>query len=429
MEPGGFCVYSRSFHRRPPMTATRAFLRQNFRWLLPGMLLTFLSGFGQTYFISLFAGEIRAQFGLSHGEWGGLYSLGTGASAVVMIWAGVLTDHFRVRALGAVILALLAAASILMAELSAAWALPFVIFALRFAGQGMLSHIAVVAMARWFVATRGRALSIAALGFSLGEAFLPMVVVSAMTATNWQSLWWIAASVSLAGIPALWALLAQERTPQSHAHGSQSLGMGGQHWTRAQCLRHRLFWLMVPALLGPSAFNTAFFFQQVHYAEIKGWAHLELVTLYPFFTLTSIAAMLLSGWALDRWGTARLIPWSQVPMVLAFILFSQAQAPVMAFAGLFFMGLTAGANATLVAAFWAEFYGTRHIGAIKSAAAAVMVLGSAIGPAITGGLIDLGIGLPRQYLGVAVYFLVTTTLMVIGVARARRDLPRRVDPD
>ena len=58
-----------------------------------------------------------------------------------------------------------------------------------------------------------------------------------------------------------------------------------------------------------------------------------------------------------------------------------------------------------------------------------MVLGSAIGPAITGGLIDLGIGLPRQYLGVAVYFLVTTTLMVIGVARARHDLPRRVDPD
>ena len=73
------------------------FLRLNLPWLSAGFLLTFLSSFGQTFFISLFAGEIRLAFGLSHGEWGGLYSLGTFASAMVMIWAGGLTDLFRLR--------------------------------------------------------------------------------------------------------------------------------------------------------------------------------------------------------------------------------------------------------------------------------------------------------------------------------------------
>ena len=58
-----------------------------------------------------------------------------------------------------------------------AFPLPVVIFALRLCGQGMTSHIAVVAMARWFDAERGRALSIAALGFSVGEAVLPIVFV------------------------------------------------------------------------------------------------------------------------------------------------------------------------------------------------------------------------------------------------------------
>jgi hypothetical protein len=58
-----------------------AFLLDNARWLTVGVLLTFLSSFGQTYFISVFAGEIRAGFGLSHGEWGGIYTLGTTASA------------------------------------------------------------------------------------------------------------------------------------------------------------------------------------------------------------------------------------------------------------------------------------------------------------------------------------------------------------
>jgi len=52
------------------------FLSSNSRWLAAGGILTFLSSFGQTFFISIFAGEIRAEFGLSHGEWGGIYSLG-----------------------------------------------------------------------------------------------------------------------------------------------------------------------------------------------------------------------------------------------------------------------------------------------------------------------------------------------------------------
>ena len=48
-----------------------------------------------------------------------------------------------------------------------------------------------------------------------------------------------------------------------------------------------------------------------------------------------------------------------------------------------------------------------------------MVLGTAIGPGITGVLIDAGIGLETQYVGVAGYFVLTTVLMAIGVGRAR----------
>lgn len=399
------------------MNSTATFLRDNLRWLVPGVLLTFLSCFGQTFFISLFAGEIRAAFDLSHSAWGNIYAIGTLASAVVVVWAGVLTDHFRVRALGAVVLAMLAAACIAMSNVNAAWSLPFIIFALRFTGQGMLSHIAVVAMARWFVATRGRALAIAGLGFSFGEAILPIAVVSVLSAETWRSIWIIAACVALAGIPTLIWLLSQERTPRSMAASDETLGMEHRHWTRRETLGHGLFWLMVPALLGPSAFNTAFFFQQVHFAEIKGWQHIELVAFFPVFTLTGIAAMLATGWALDRFGTAKLLPWFQLPMVAAFLAFSGANSLPGIFFGLVLMGITAGANGPLVSAFWAEFYGTKHIGAIKSAAAAVMVLGSAIGPSITGTLIDLNIGLETQYIGVALYFVVVCIMVSVGMRR------------
>ncbi|MBU2980347.1 MFS transporter [Lentibacter algarum] len=406
--------------------STIAFLKSNLRWLLAGALLTFMSSFGQTFFISVFAGEIRAEFGLSHGEWGGIYALGTLASALVMVWAGGLTDHYRVRTLGPVILVLLASACIFMASLSALWLLPVVIFSLRITGQGMTNHIAVVAMARWFTATRGRALSIASLGVSVGQALLPLLFVFLLTVYDWRILWVVSALAVLAGIPILTGLLRQERTPQSIAHSSQSLGMNARQWTRNQAVKHRLFWCMVPTLLGPAAWGTALMFHQVHYSEIKGIAHVTFVAMFPVYTAATIISMLLTGWALDRIGTARLIPFMHLPAVLAFVVFALAGGPWGLLLGFVLFGMSSGAHSTLPSAFWAEFYGTAHIGSIKALAAAIMVLGSAIGPGITGWGIDAGIGLETQYLAVALYFIGSSLLMWIGVRRAAVDLPELV---
>lgn len=395
------------------------FLRTNARWLGAGAVLSLLSSFGQTFFISIFAGEIRNSFNLSHGEWGGIYSLGTTASAVVMVWAGGLTDRYRVRVLGPAVLAGLACACVAMALTPAAWFLPVAVFLLRLFGQGMSSHAAVVAMSRWFVATRGRALAIATLGFSVGEAALPLIFVSLLSLFDWQLLWLVAAAIALGGAPALWVMLKSERTPAAIAAEQTGAGMDGRQWSRGDALRHPLFWLLVPAILGPSAFNTAFFFHQVHFAGLKDLSHLQLVAYFPLYTLASITAMVGFGWALDKLGAARLMPIYQLPMVVAFAAFSLATGSAGIIAGFVFLAVTTGGNSTLPNAFWAEMYGTRSIGSIKAAAAAVMVLGSAIGPGVTGFFIDRGIGLETQFLFVSLYFLGTSALMTVAIARYR----------
>lgn len=404
------------------------FLRQNAPWLGAGAMLTFLSSFGQTFFISIFAGEIQTSFGLSHGAWGGIYSLGTMASAIVMVWSGSLTDRFRVRSLGAWVLGLLALSCLAMAVNPWAALLPAVIFALRLTGQGMASHLGSVAMARWFVASRGRALSIAGLGFAAGQAFLPIVFVALFAIVDWRWLWVVSAGIAAFGIPALMALLRKERTPQSIAKDGAAVGMHGKHWARMDVLKHPLFWMMIPALLGPAAFNTAFFFHQVHFADIKGIAHLHLVSFFPIYTVLAIISMLGSGAALDKFGTPRVIPYFQIPMVLSFLVFAVSNGTWSLGLGFFFLALTAGAGATLPAAFWAEFYGTQYLGSIKALAAAVMVLGSAIGPGITGALIDLGIGLETQFIWIAGYFAIATVMMWLGIRAARPSLPLSVAP-
>lgn len=395
------------------------FLRQNSRWLAAAMLVTFSSTYGQTVFISIFAGEIRTEFHLSHAAWGGIYTLATSLSAIAMVWGGVLTDRFRVRTLAPAMLILLAASCLAMAVAPAPWALVPIIFALRFSGQGMLSHIGMVATVRWFVATRGRAMSIAALGVAIGSAVLPLIYVRFLTLVDWRILWVIAAGMTLLVIPVLLVLLRQERTPQSISTGDQAVGMNGVHWTRAQILRHWLFWLMFPALLGPSAWSTALFFQQVHLAEVKGWTHLEFVALFPIHTGVAILATVAAGWMVDRFGTNRIIPYYLLPFVAGFLVVGSANSLLIAAFGMALIGVSAGIGNTLIGAFWAEHCGTRYIGSIKAVAAAVMVFGSAIGPGVSGWLIDLGIDFPDQTIAIAIYFVGSALLATIAARKAR----------
>ncbi len=294
------------------------FLRGNTNWLAAGFLLAFSSSYGQTYFISIFAGEIMAEFGLTHGQWGGIFTIGTTMSAILMVWAGGLADALRIRVLAPVILLFLAASCVFMARVHVAWALVAAVFCLRFAGQGMAMHLSTVAMARWFSANRGRALAIAAMGFSVAQAGLPVIFVAAKGWMDWRLLWWVAAALALAAIVPISVLLRGERTPQSHSENIETRGMELRHWRRGEMLRHPLFWFIAPAIFGPGAWGTALFFQQVHLATIKDWTHAEFVSLIPLFTIVVIGSTFATGWAADRFGAGRLFAAQMLPLALGF---------------------------------------------------------------------------------------------------------------
>lgn len=395
-----------------------AFLIQNIRWLAAGFALTFASSFGQTFFISVFAGDIRAEFGLSHGQWGGLYALATTASAGVMIFAGSVTDRFRVRWIAPVLFVLLGAAAIGMSLVSAVWALGVALFTLRLLGQGMMGHTAMVAMGRWFVATRGRAVSVAGLGVALGEALLPILFVALLGFFDWRYLWAGAGLTLVLFAPVLMGVLSQERTPQSFINDAGSLGLGGRMWGRRDVIRHSVFWALIPTILGPAAWNTAFFFHQVHLAEAKGFSHLTLVTMFPTFTVTAVGTMVLAGYLVDRIGSPKLATLYLLPLALGYLVIAATLSPVWMAVGMVLMGVSAGFHATLMTTLWAELYGTANLGSIRAMLGAVMVLGTALGPGLTGAVIDAGVTFPQQGYAIAAYFLAATVLAKWGLSRS-----------
>lgn len=411
------------------MALTR-FVAANAPWLGAGAALTFSSSFGQTFFISIFAGEIRSEFELSDGDWGGIYSLGTLVSAVIMLWAGTLTDRIRVKHLGTGILLGLSVICLIMALNPLVWMLPVIVFGLRFCGQGMLSHIAVVAMGRWFRANRGKAVALASTGYMIGESTLPFIFVALMGFLGWRFSWGVAAVLPLLMIPVLFLLLTKERNPKTQSEEQdQATGLSGLHWTRKMALRHWLFWMVAPAFLCPSIFGTALFFQQVHLTETKGWSHAEFVALFPLYVLSSILFLYATGWLIDRIGAARLFGFVLLPQILAFVIFATGSSLSTALFGFVILGVTGGAFNALSGTFWPEFYGTRHLGSIRAVATSLMVFGSAVGPGVTGYLIDFGIIFEDQLIGMAIISLASTLLALAAMLRARPLLVGRSNGD
>lgn len=380
----------------------RSFLAQNLRWLGAGFLLTYASSFGQTWFIALFAGAIQTRHGLGAGDWGGLYTLATLSAAGLMLWRGSLADTMPLSRLAPLTALVFAAAAAGMALAPNIAVLGLCLFVLRFCGQGMFSHIAMTAMGRWFAATRGRAVAISGLGHPGGEMTLSIVTVLAIAAVGWQATWGLTAAVIAAGVaPALWLLLRHDRAPQGSADAAAQPGLRGHHWTRADALRHWLFPALLPVLLTPGFVGTVVFFQQVHTAGVKGWSLLDMAPGYTAFATTTVVAAFAAGWAADRFGPARLLPLLLVPMGIGTALIGPAEQVTAWYAALAVIGVTQGMSSALWGVLLPAVYGTRNLGSIRSLATTVMVVATAIGPGITGVLIDRGVDFPTQslYLG------------------------------
>ncbi|MEM9099774.1 MAG: MFS transporter [Pseudomonadota bacterium] len=394
------------------------FYIENARWLGAGVALTAGTSFGQTFFISLFAGHIMASYGLSHGEWSTVYLFGTLASAAVLIQAGRLADVMTARVLAALIMALFAWVAVGMSLNQSVWGLAILIFGLRFCGQGMMGHIAITAMARWFDSHRGRAVAFAGLGYALGEALLPPIAIPLMAWIGWRETWMVVAGVLLfVLLPLILWLLMQERTPQHHAIEATRAGLGNRHWTRAEALRHWLIWALMPGVITPSFIGTVIFFHQVHIAEVKGWDLATMALAYSVYAGMTISVALVAGWLVDRFGAVTLLPVYLLPLALGTWLIGPGEGVEIWFLALALVGTCTGIAHALWGGFWAECYGTRNLGAIKALATAAMVFGSAIGPFVTGWAIDWGWDFPEQCLWMALWCLVLAGAFIAVMRR------------
>ena len=381
-----------------------------------GFVMCFCSSFGQTHFISWFGGELRSAFSLSHGEFGSLYSIATLSSAATIIWLGRKVDVVSLRMFSLSVIAGLGVACLLLAFGWNVVVLGIALYGLRLFGQGLVSHAGVTAVGRYFAAERGRVVSLATLGYTIGEAVFARVVVAALVVVDWRMVWVAAALLLALSVPALLALLrGHEEKYLSSADNLAGRLSSSHDYTVGQVIRDMGLWLRLPALMAPAAIYTGLIFHQVHIAESKGWSPSLMAWSFGLAALSSVISALVSGLVVDWISSRRFTAFFLVPLVAACLVLYASDSVYAAPLFFILVGMNAGGNAVLFGSVWAELYGVTHLGAIRAAGQAAMVFSSGIAPSAMGLLFDASLSVETIALFCAVYCVAASILAAVAL--------------
>jgi MFS family permease len=404
-----------------------AFARVNLRFLLFGFALTFFSSFGQTFFIGVFGADIRAAFGLTEGSYGSIYSLATLAAGFCVIWLGRLIDRVDLRVYSTLVCLGLVISALAMAHVGTALLLMLTICGLRLFGQGLMSHTAITSMSRYFENDRGKALSIAGLGFAAGEAVFPRAAVSLRAATDWRETWLLVAGVlAVCALPLALVLLRGHGTRHGallvrNAESSAAAARmppgerPRRSRTRREVVRDPRFYVVLPAIVAPAFIVTGLFFHQTTLIAEMAWTPEWFTSGFLVFAAAQLPSSLGAGPLVDRIGGIRLLPVLLVPLALGLTALVITQRPAAAMVFMALGGVTSGIIGPVVGAVWAELYGVLHLGSIRAMVTALMVFATAASPAAMGTLIDLGVTM-RVLAALCVGYCVLATLL-LGVLR------------
>ena len=394
-----------------------AFLKQNFRWIAGGFLLTYFSSFGQTFFVSASIAEWQAAFDLSHGEFGRLYMFATLASAVCLPFLGRLVDVAPEHRSILLVMPVLAVATLLAAYAPTVTVLAFAIFLLRLFGQGMMTHIALTATGRWFALQRGRAVSLVVLGHQGGEATLLLAFTGLAAGYGYQAGWVAgAAALMLVGLPFAYWAFSKPRTarhdPDEHGDMPEQ-----RHWTRAEVLRDPIFWILLTGVLAPPFIGTIIFYHQDYLTALNDWPPRFYAMSLSVMALTTVTFALLGGAIIDRFRAATVLPVFLLPLAATCFVLAGGGSAASLLVAMVLLGMSYGFSSTLFGAVWPEVYGTANLGSIRSIIVSAMVFATAAGPGLTGTLIDRGIALPEQMTWFGAYCLLAA--LAVGFASQR----------
>ena len=392
-------------------------LSLNKKILLFGIIFTFFSSFGQSFFLGLFNPSIRDELNITHGQFGTIYAAATICSSLVLIWFGKKIDEIRIFNYSLIVIGFLFFSSLFFSFINSIYFLIVAIFLMRFSGQGLMSHTSSTTISRYFNKRRGKALSGIWFGLSSAEFFLPILIIFLPSIFSWRVIWQFISIIILIILPLVVFYTIKNVTIDSREGNildkDQKKFKDIKSWRRSEVLRDFKFYIISLNMLAMPWIVTGVFIYQSFIAESKLWGSYIIPQSFMIYSITSILTLIASGFLVDKFTSRKLIPFMNVPLLfgLMVIYFYDISYSAYIFFGL--MGVSNGLANVLGSSTWAEIYGVRYLGAIRALTTALMVFSTAFGTALFGILIDKDYTIENIALISILYISLTLFLLLI----------------
>ncbi len=383
-----------------------------------GFLLTLFSAYGQTFLISLYVPHIADTFLLSNTQISSTYATATLISAFTLPFVGRYIDTWPLARFASLVIVGFALA---LSTLSLAFNIVWVMvgfWGMRLTGQALMGHTAVTTMARAYDFDRGKAISLANIGHPAGEVIFPVIVAYLISMYGWRMpLQCSAISLIVLVLPLMLVFLkgASNAVLKPQEEGPKLLNQKKLVDNPYRVLLGRKFWLLLPGVIFLGAINTAIFFFQIQLGESRGWSVSWVAGSLSAFAIAGATGMIISGPMVDRWTARQLFPFFIVPYFFGLLLLSFFDFPIIYPISLGFMGFANGLGSTIINAVYAELFGTKAIGGIRSLFATVGLFATALGPIFFGILLDnqFGFGQMLQISAALAVLIIIWSLQIL----------------
>ena len=381
--------------RQAPPNAQRQTFFYGWVVLFVASLAMFISGPGQTYTVSIFVDPIISDLSWSRTMVSGLYTAGSLTGAGILVLVGRLLDRYGARVILLTVVFLFGFATILMSRIDHPVELYLGFAGIRTLGQGTLMLASTTMVALWFVRLRGRAMAIATLGSALSFASFPPLVHFFIEQFEWRGAW-IALSILIWSTLPLMTLA--RRTPESMGllpDGVRDAGTDAHHvpsevsFTLTEAMKTRSFWLLLFASMPHSLITTAMVFHMGSLITSRGLAARLAPQVLSTMALISLLGTLVAGYLSDKIPNRYLIAAGHILLAVGMVWTFTIGHAWQGLALGAIIGISSGLTHTANNVIWPNYFGRRHLGAIRGIATTGMVAFAAVGPFPFGVLFDL----------------------------------------
>lgn len=388
-----------------------------------GFLSNLVCAFSLSSTLSVFLKPLTEELGVSRGLFSLMRSGEILLSGAFAPWVGSMVDRYSGRWL--MVFGALAAGTgfFLLSQVGSFWQFLWLRWLPVTLGTTFMGYMVVnVAISRWFVRRRGRALAIAALGQGISKVSIPLFAASLFVWLGWRLTWGVFGTLTIALVvgPAFFFMRQRPEDMGLYPDGAEALypvpgkevkrsalerrAVGADvQWSRREAVRTQAFWLIVVtfgiANVGIAGLNLHVF----AYVTDIGHTAISAATVMSVIAFTQLSSTLFWGFVAERADVRKATVLEFLIQALGLSLAIATRDLRLIYAGFALYGIGMGGSQVLQEVVWVNNYGRVSLGTVRGMGLLITNIFTAMGAPFFGFLFDL----TRSYMISFVIFTVS----------------------